>query len=177
MVIVTGSNEGIGHHVLRTLAEDGYRVAGFDVDGENLRSVSGRDSAPGELAKMSERLEADPDSGLLGYQSAFMGLRNGAAIQYWRSLEVLQRFAHDPDGMHVPAWRWLNEAAGSEGGIGFWAELYVVEAGNVETFYRDTQPVGLGEVKGQTPATASERRLGLSRTGVHHALTTLGKEL
>ena len=31
VVIVTGANEGIGHHLLRALVDDGYRVAGFDV--------------------------------------------------------------------------------------------------------------------------------------------------
>jgi NAD(P)-dependent dehydrogenase (short-subunit alcohol dehydrogenase family) len=39
VVVVTGANEGIGHHMLRTLVEDGYRVAGFDVDVDGLESV------------------------------------------------------------------------------------------------------------------------------------------
>ncbi|MDX1746548.1 MAG: DUF4188 domain-containing protein, partial [Halobacteriales archaeon] len=53
-----------------------------------------------KAAKMFERLEADPDSGFLGYQPAFMGLRTGAAIQYWRSLDDIRRFAQDPDDLH-----------------------------------------------------------------------------
>ena len=38
-VVVTGANEGIGYHMLAALLEDGYRVAGLDVDGGNLRSL------------------------------------------------------------------------------------------------------------------------------------------
>ena len=56
-------------------------------------------------AKMFKQLEADPDSGFLGYLPAYMGLRSGAAIQYWRSLEDIKWFAQDPDGPHVPAWQ------------------------------------------------------------------------
>ncbi|WP_435361479.1 SDR family NAD(P)-dependent oxidoreductase [Haloarchaeobius sp. DFWS5] len=41
-VVVTGANEGIGHHLLRALLEDGYLVAGFDVDGANLRPLQER---------------------------------------------------------------------------------------------------------------------------------------
>ena len=39
VVVVTGANEGIGYHMLATLADEGYRVAGLDVDGEYLRSL------------------------------------------------------------------------------------------------------------------------------------------
>ncbi len=62
-----------------------------------------------KIAKMFEALAEDSDSGFLGYQPAIQGLRGGGSIQYWRSLEDLQRFAHDPDDMHVPAWKWVNE--------------------------------------------------------------------
>lgn len=37
VVVVTGANEGIGYHLLRSLVADGYGVAGLDVDGSNLR--------------------------------------------------------------------------------------------------------------------------------------------
>ena len=62
-----------------------------------------------KVAKMFERQEAAPDSGFPGYQPAFIGLRTGAAIQYWRSLDDLKRFARDREDLHVPAWRWYDE--------------------------------------------------------------------
>lgn len=39
VVVVTGANAGIGYHLLTALLEDGYRVAGLDVDGERLRPL------------------------------------------------------------------------------------------------------------------------------------------
>jgi NAD(P)-dependent dehydrogenase (short-subunit alcohol dehydrogenase family) len=39
VVVVTGANEGIGYHVLVTLVEDGYRVAGLDVGGAAIESL------------------------------------------------------------------------------------------------------------------------------------------
>lgn len=39
VVVITGANEGIGHSMLRALLERGYRVAGLDVDGDQLRPL------------------------------------------------------------------------------------------------------------------------------------------
>ena len=58
-----------------------------------------------KLAAMFDRLEADPDSGFLGYEPAIRGLRSGAAIQYWRSLEDLRAFAQASDDLSVLARR------------------------------------------------------------------------
>nr|WP_254537917.1 DUF4188 domain-containing protein [Halomarina sp. BCD28] len=117
-----------------------------------LRAVREWVAAGRKLAAMFERLEADPDSGFLGYQPAFMGLRTGAAIQYWRSLADLKRFANDPDGLHVPAWTWYEDEGDEGGGVGFWTELYVVEAGSYETFFRNISDVGLGVPWASSPA-------------------------
>lgn len=144
-----------------------------DIDGEfviyingmrlnKLRAVHKYFLAGLKAAKMFEELERDPDSGFLGYLPAYMGLRSGAAIQYWRSLEDIRRFARDPDDLHVPAWRWYNEEVGNDGELGFWAELYVIEDGNYETFYRNVRPVGLGEIGELVPMADHQRRLGLS---------------
>lgn len=130
-----------------------------------LRAVREWFLAGRKLAAMLDRLEADPDSGLLGYQPAFMGLRTGAAIQYWHSLEDLLRFARDPDDLHVPAWKWYEEEVDRGGGVGFWAELYVIEEGNYETFFRNVHPIGLGKVADLVPMSDHRRDLGLSESG------------
>lgn len=39
VVVITGANRGIGYHMLGTLVDDGYRVAGLDVDGESLEPL------------------------------------------------------------------------------------------------------------------------------------------
>jgi hypothetical protein len=118
------------------------------------------------VAKMFRRLENDPDSGFLGYTPIFLGLRKGAAMQYWRSLEDLQRFATDPDGPHVPAWNWYNETADPDGGLGFWAELYVIDGDGFETFFRNVPPIGIGKYAEMVPMDEHERRLGLSPDGI-----------
>ncbi|WP_336024986.1 DUF4188 domain-containing protein [Halobellus salinisoli] len=118
-----------------------------------------------KAGKMFEQLAADPDSGFLGYLPAYMGLRSGAAIQYWRSLEDIKRFAQDPNGTHVPAWQWYEEEVGTNGELGFWAELYVVKDGSFETFYRNMPPTGLGEHGSLVPMEDHRRNLGLSETG------------
>lgn len=39
VVCLTGANEGIGYHMLTALLNDGFRVAGLDVNGANVRSL------------------------------------------------------------------------------------------------------------------------------------------
>lgn len=39
IVVITGANEGIGYHMLTSLVEDGYRVAGLDINGEHIESL------------------------------------------------------------------------------------------------------------------------------------------
>lgn len=39
VVVITGANEGIGYHMLASLLEDGYRVAGLDIEGEHIESL------------------------------------------------------------------------------------------------------------------------------------------
>ena len=41
VVVVTGANEGIGYGLLTALLEDGYRVAGLDVEGEHVEALRG----------------------------------------------------------------------------------------------------------------------------------------
>ena len=60
---------------------------------------------------------------------------------------------------------WYNQAVDSGGGVGFWAELYVIEDGNYETFFRNMPPIGLGTVADLVPFSDHRRRLGLSEQG------------
>lgn len=47
VVVLTGANDGIGYQMLRALAEDEYRIAALDVDGDNVRGV--RDDSAGQV--------------------------------------------------------------------------------------------------------------------------------
>ncbi len=86
-------------------------------------------------------------------------------MQYWRSLEDLQRFAADPNGPHVPAWKWYNETADPDGGLGLWADLYVVDGDSFGAFFRNVPPIGVGKFARMVPMREHERRLGLSPDG------------
>ena len=86
-------------------------------------------------------------------------------MQYWRSLEDLRRFATDPNGSHVPAWKWNNETADPNGGLGFRAELSVVDGDSFETFFRNAPPIGIGTFAKVVPMREHERRLGRSPDG------------
>lgn len=145
--------------------DDGFviYINGMRLNG--LRALSHWLVANWKITKMLGELEADPDSGFLGYTPIFLGLRKGATIQYWRSLEDLQRFATDPDGPHVPAWKWYNEEADPDGGLGFWAELYVIDGDSFETFFRNAPPIGIGKFAKMVPMREHERRLELSPDG------------
>jgi hypothetical protein len=118
-----------------------------------------------KMEKVLERLAGYPDSWFLGYQPALMWLRGGGAIQCWRSLEDLRRFAADPADLHVPAWGWLERVLGSDDAVGYWAECYVLPPGYIEMLYRTVEGRGLGAAVGVVPADLRERRLGILRMG------------
>jgi hypothetical protein len=118
------------------------------------------------MPRMLRELEADPESGLLGYQSHF-GLRNQMVTQYWRSFEDLRRYAHDSSREHRPAWERFDREVGSGGDVGIWHETFLVREGEYETVYNNMPPFGLGEATELAPASGRfETAAGrLGRTG------------
>src|SRR4051812_29362860 len=56
------------------------------------------------MGKMIKELQANPDSGFLGYTQGFPVI-----VQYWRSFEHLERYARDKDQTHWPAWVAFNK--------------------------------------------------------------------
>jgi len=101
-------------------------------------------------------LEAEEDSGLLGYDTA-NGLRNHEFTQYWRSFEDLRAYALDPDAEHAPAIEWTNEMMADEDAVGIWHETYLVRAGEYETVYHNTPEKGLRKAGTVHPATGGRR--------------------
>jgi hypothetical protein len=99
-----------------------------------------------EMAKMIDELERDPDSGLLGSQRGLF-----AVVQYWRSFEDLQRYARDPGGRHLPAWRAFNQHIRGTGDVGIWHEAYRVRSGQYEAIYGDMPRIGLASAGGHAP--------------------------
>jgi hypothetical protein len=65
-----------------------------------------------------------PADGLLGYEQAL--IHGPAVVQYWRSQEQLDRFAHA--AMHKRAWRNWNKRIRDSDAVGIWHETYQVHA-------------------------------------------------
>jgi hypothetical protein len=72
------------------------------------------------MPQMLRELTADPESGLLGFES-WVG-NPTVSLQYWRSFEHLERYAKDSARLHRPAWAAFNRAVASNGDVGIWHE-------------------------------------------------------
>jgi hypothetical protein len=103
------------------------------------------------MPRMLSELEADPESGLLGYQRN-LGIRNHMLLQYWRSFEHLREYARDADGEHFTAWKRFNQHVGSTGDVGIWHETFLIRDGEYEAVYNNMPPFGLGEISELAPA-------------------------
>lgn len=113
------------------------------------------------MPRMLRELEADPEAGLLGYESWFG--RTTVMVQYWRSFEHLHRYAHDRERAHVPAWRAFVRRV-TDGAVGVWHETYIVEPGSFECVYVNMPAFGLGATTERVPASGplatARKRLG-----------------
>ena len=99
---------------------------------------------------MMRELVADPEAGLLAHES-YVG-RTTLSVQYWRSPEHLQAYAHSKERAHTSAWRRWLQGWGATRAMGIWHETYVVEPGTYETVYVHMPPFGLGKVGPVVPA-------------------------
>jgi hypothetical protein len=116
------------------------------------------------MPRMLKELSTDPDSGLLGYRLT-VGAGGPLLVQYWRSVEHLLRYAHDPSAEHRPAWKAFNAGARASGGaVGFWHETYAVPAGSHESVYVSMPVSGLAKATSAVPVTqardTARQRLG-----------------
>jgi hypothetical protein len=92
------------------------------------------------MPRMLRELAKDPSSGFLGVQN--LGL--GGMVQYWRSVEDLNRYAHDRSRKHRPAWLAYMQKILGNGAAGVWHETYAVKAGSYEVVYTNMPRIGQG---------------------------------
>jgi hypothetical protein len=95
------------------------------------------------MTPMLKSLRADPAKGLLGAHLALVPGLGPSVIQYWRSVDDLDRFAKDAGDAHFPMQRWFNAKVGYVGDVGIWHETYIVRAGDYEAVYGNMPKVGL----------------------------------
>jgi hypothetical protein len=123
------------------------------------------------MAPMLRVLSREKGLGLLGFHT-WIGPRGPMVVQYWRSVEQLERFARDASLPHHPAWRAFNRRVGTDGDVGIWHETFLVSAGNYETLYGNMPRFGLAVAGEQLPVAAkgegaAERRGAAPRGSVH----------
>lgn len=116
------------------------------------------------MVRMLNELGRKPDLGLLSARTHF-GLRNVVVVQYWRSVEALLAFAHDPQRTHLPAWLAFNRAVGTGGDVGIWHETYVAPPGQSESIYANMPRYGLG-LAGTLHPSKGERASAGKRLGL-----------
>lgn len=105
----------------------------------------------GAMGPMLSTLYRHPEKGFLGGQT-FLSWRTILSVQYWRSLDDLERFARNPGDPHLPAWRKFNQAVGADGSVGIFHETYQVRAGEYESVYGNMPRFGLAAVSDHVPA-------------------------
>lgn len=122
-------------------------------------------SARRRLKKLLAELEADPQSGMLGYQQ--WGFEPALWVMYWRSFAHLEKWARLPKASHREAWTDFGRRLAAPGGVGIWHETYLVRSGTYETVYNNMPPTGLGRIGTLAPATGkwatARNRLGQPR--------------
>lgn len=107
------------------------------------------------MMPMVRCLYAHPESGFLGHQGPYVGWRHAMLIQYWRSLDDLERFARQEPELHPEAWKRFYRNSFKGAGVGIWHETYAVPRGNFETIYTNMPHHGLGGAGGVTPITGA----------------------
>ncbi|HEU5129023.1 MAG TPA: DUF4188 domain-containing protein [Glycomyces sp.] len=103
------------------------------------------------MPAMLRELAADPSLGLLDSRTAVSG-RVVMVVQYWRSADHLERYAHAQEHAHRGFWKRFNRAVKDDGDVGLWHELYRVKAGEYETSYVNMPPYGLARATAERPA-------------------------
>jgi len=104
------------------------------------------------MPPMIAELRRAPSLGLLHAQF-FVYWRGVGVIQYWRSFEQLNAYAHARDAAHLPAWAEFNRRIGGNGIVGIWHETYTVAPGQCESIYVNMPRFGLGRAMPHVPIT------------------------
>lgn len=102
------------------------------------------------MGPMLTELFKHPEKGLLSVQFGSSG-RTITLIQYWRSFELLERFARNREDPHLPAWQRFNKSVGTGGDVGIFHETYKVESGAYEAIYNNMPVVGLAAAGQHVP--------------------------
>lgn len=101
--------------------------------------------------------------GFLGHRT-LLALHGPTVVQYWRSVDDIYAYAHDPQRAHRPAWlAFYRRSRDAAGAVGIWHETFAVPAGAHESLYVSMPPTGLGAAFGTTSDRSRRRHARLAR--------------
>lgn len=100
---------------------------------------------------MLQSLFTHPEKGFLGGEF-FLSWRGVMVAPHCRSFEDLERFARAPSDPHLGPGRRYNQAVGSDGSVGVWHDIYLVQPGGYEAVYVNTPVYGLAKSTQHVPA-------------------------
>ncbi len=106
------------------------------------------------MPRMLQELFRQPELGLM-HAEFFVTWRGAMVLQYWRSHEQLQAYAHARDREHLPAWAAFNKAARGNTAVGVYHETYLVGEGRYESIYVNMPRFGLAKAGEMVPAVGS----------------------
>lgn len=86
--------------------------------------------------------------------------RGLAMIQYWDTFENLEAFSHDPENVHLSAWRHLAKQSKNDHTFGYWHETYQITPGNSECIYGNMPKFGLGKAGNHASITEKTESAG-----------------
>ena len=102
--------------------------------------------------------------GLLGGFTLLYWQSSIGIIQYWRSFDDLERFAHSKESGYHALWSRYQASPGANGSVGLWYEVFSVEPARYEVVYDNTPVIGLAAATEHVPAVGrretARRRLG-----------------
>ncbi|MFC0237174.1 DUF4188 domain-containing protein [Fictibacillus phosphorivorans] len=94
------------------------------------------------MGPMIRELYQNPEIGFLHTEFHF-SWRRITLIQYWRSFDQLEAYAHGKT--HLVAWKEFNKNIGNDGSVGIFHESYKIVNRGAEAIYNNMPSIGLGK--------------------------------
>ncbi|WNB91046.1 DUF4188 domain-containing protein [Bacillus sp. NEB1478] len=102
------------------------------------------------MGPMIRELYQNPQLGFLHTEFLF-NWRGVTLIQYWRSFEQLEAYAHGKT--HLKAWKDFNKKIGDDGSVGIYHESYNIVNKGAEAIYSNMPKFGLAKAYSLVPVT------------------------
>jgi hypothetical protein len=98
------------------------------------------------MEEMLIEQEENPEIGCLGSES-FVGPTGTMLVQYWKSMDQLQKYARRSSNKHSSPWATMMAKGRESADYGFWHEAFEVKAGKYDAIYVNCPPLLLGNCR------------------------------